>query len=164
MIGKHICTIGSACVLAAAALASASAAENLVLSRDGFFYVGGKPTVIDGREYITGQMYVEVRIPAAKTKPYPIVMVHGGTMSGTNYTGTPDGREGWAVFRAPGLRGLCGRPARPRPLRLPRRRIRAEPQCPAQQFGVALRLPGEIEAVAAGASSQPVAGHRRARR
>jgi pimeloyl-ACP methyl ester carboxylesterase len=23
-------------------------------------------------------------------------MVHGGTMSGTNYTGTPDGREGWA--------------------------------------------------------------------
>ena len=40
MIGKHVCTIGSACVLAAAALASASAAENLVLSRDGFFYVG----------------------------------------------------------------------------------------------------------------------------
>ena len=61
MIGKHICTIGSACVLAAAALASASAAENLVLSRDGFFYVGGKPTVVDGREYISGQMYVEVR-------------------------------------------------------------------------------------------------------
>ena len=23
-------------------------------------------------------------------------MVHGGTMSGTNYTGTPDGRQGWA--------------------------------------------------------------------
>ena len=98
MIGKHICTIGSACVLAAAALASASAAENLVLSRDGFFYVGGKPTVVDGREYISGQMYVEVRIPAAKTKPYPIIMVHGGTMSGTNYTGTPDGREGWAQY------------------------------------------------------------------
>ena len=96
MIGKHICTIGSACVLAATALASA--AENLVLSRDGFFYVGGKPTVVDGREYISGQMYVEVRIPAAKTKPYPIIMVHGGTMSGTNYTGTPDGREGWAQY------------------------------------------------------------------
>jgi len=98
MIGKYICTIGSACALAAAALAPATAAENLVLSRDGFFYVGGKPTVVDGREYISGQMYVEVRIPAAKTKPYPIIMVHGGTMSGTNYTGTPDGREGWAQY------------------------------------------------------------------
>jgi hypothetical protein len=76
-------------MLAVTALASATAAENLVLSRDGFFYVGGKPTVVDGREYISGQMYVEVRIPAAKTKPYPIIMVHGGTMSGTNYTGTP---------------------------------------------------------------------------
>ena len=98
MIGKHVFTIGSACALAAAALASATAAENLVLSRDGFFYVGGKPTMVDGREYISGQMYVEVRIPAAKTKPYPIIMVHGGTMSGTNFTGTPDGREGWAQY------------------------------------------------------------------
>ena len=100
MIGKRICTIGSACTLAGAVLASlpASAAENLVLSRDGFFYVGGKPTVVDGREYISGQMYVEVRIPAAKTKPYPIIMVHGGTMSGTNFTGTPDGREGWSQY------------------------------------------------------------------
>jgi pimeloyl-ACP methyl ester carboxylesterase len=25
-------------------------------------------------------------------------MVHGGTMSGVNYTGTPDGREGWAQY------------------------------------------------------------------
>jgi pimeloyl-ACP methyl ester carboxylesterase len=98
MMGKHICRMGSVCALAVAALASAAAGENLVLSRDGFFYVGGKPTVVDGREYISGQMYVEVRIPAAKTKPYPIIMVHGGTMSGTNYTGTPDGREGWAQY------------------------------------------------------------------
>ena len=43
-------------------------------------------------------MYVEIRIPAKQTHPYPIVMVHGGTMSGTNYTGTPDGREGWAQY------------------------------------------------------------------
>jgi len=43
-------------------------------------------------------MYVETRVPARKTKPYPIIMVHGGTMSGTNFTGTPDGREGWAQY------------------------------------------------------------------
>jgi pimeloyl-ACP methyl ester carboxylesterase len=59
---------------------------------------GRLPTVVDGHEYISGQMYVEVRIPARKTKPHPIIMVHGGTMSGTNYTGTPDGREGWAQY------------------------------------------------------------------
>src|SRR6202011_5707870 len=70
----------------------------LVLARDGFFYVNGKPTIINDREYISGQMYVEVRIPAKKTKPYPIIMVHGGTMSGTNFIGTPDGREGWAQY------------------------------------------------------------------
>ena len=34
MIGKHIFRIGSACALVAAALAPATAAENLVLSRD----------------------------------------------------------------------------------------------------------------------------------
>jgi pimeloyl-ACP methyl ester carboxylesterase len=99
MIGKYVRT-GSACAVAAVVLASATAmaADNLVLSRDGFFYVGGKPTMVDGREYISGQMYVEVRIPAQKSKPYPIIMVHGGTMSGTNFTGTPDGREGWAQY------------------------------------------------------------------
>jgi pimeloyl-ACP methyl ester carboxylesterase len=59
-------------------------------------YVGGKTMTVNGREFVYGQMYVEIRIPAKQTKPYPIIMVHGGTMSGTNFTGTPDGREGWA--------------------------------------------------------------------
>jgi pimeloyl-ACP methyl ester carboxylesterase len=99
LIATHI-RMSSACAVAAFMLASATAvaAEDLVLARDGFFHVGGKPTMVDGREYISGQMYVEVRIPARKTKPYPIIMVHGGTMSGTNFTGTPDGREGWAQY------------------------------------------------------------------
>src|ERR1700730_13638648 len=70
----------------------------LVLARDGFFYVNGKPTMINDREHIVGQMYVDIRIPASQTHPYPIVMVHGGTMSGTNYLGTPDGRPGWAQY------------------------------------------------------------------
>jgi hypothetical protein len=37
-------------------------------------------------------MYVEVRVPAEKTKSDPIIMVHGGTMSGANFAGTPDDR------------------------------------------------------------------------
>jgi pimeloyl-ACP methyl ester carboxylesterase len=88
-------------VLALAASRSARAAEDegpLVLARDGYFYVGGKTVMVNGKAYVTNQMYVEVRIPAKQTHPEPIVMVHGGTMSGTNYTGTPDGREGWAQY------------------------------------------------------------------
>jgi pimeloyl-ACP methyl ester carboxylesterase len=72
----------------------------LNLARDGFFYAGGKPTNISGHTYIAGQMYVEFRIPAKQTHPYPIVMVHGGTRSGANWTGTADGREGWAQYFA----------------------------------------------------------------
>src|SRR5215475_9431019 len=96
------CELG--CVAAALIISTmisgvAIAAEPpLVLAHEGFFYVNGKPTTVNDREYISGQMYVEVRIPANKTKPYPIIMVHGGTMSGTNFTGTPDGREGWAQY------------------------------------------------------------------
>ena len=69
-----------------------------MLARDGFMYVGGKTMQVEGRDYLYGQMYVEIRIPAKQTHPYPIIMVHGGSMSGTNYTGTPDGREGWAQY------------------------------------------------------------------
>ena len=70
----------------------------LNLARDGYFYVGGAPTKVDGKTVIAGQMYVEYRIPAKQTHPYPIIMVHGGTRSGANWTGTPDGREGWAQY------------------------------------------------------------------
>jgi len=90
---KHL----MAATLALLACGSVQAAdEPLVLARDGFMYVGGKTMPVDGREYFYGQMYVEIRIPAKQTHPYPIIMVHGGSMSGTNYTGTPDGRDGWA--------------------------------------------------------------------
>ncbi|TMH38111.1 MAG: alpha/beta fold hydrolase [Betaproteobacteria bacterium] len=80
--------------------AGARAADDppLAIARDGFFYVGGKSVTLNGRPYMSGQMYVEFRIPAKQAHPFPIVMVHGGTMSGTNFTGTPDGREGWAQF------------------------------------------------------------------
>ena len=79
-------------------LARAADEAPLMLARDGFFYVNAKTTTVDGKDYVSHQMYVEVRIPAKQTHPYPIVMVHGGTMSGTNYIGTPDGREGWAQY------------------------------------------------------------------
>src|SRR5258706_1768451 len=87
----------------ACGVAGARAADDppLAIARDGFFYVGGKSVTINGRPYMAGQMYVEFRIPAKQTHPFPIVMGHGGTMSGTNFTGTPDGREGWAQVFLP---------------------------------------------------------------
>jgi pimeloyl-ACP methyl ester carboxylesterase len=72
----------------------------LSLARDGFFYVGGHATTVNGHSHVVGQMYVEMRIPANQTHPYPIIMVHGGTRTGTTYTGTPDGRESWAQYFA----------------------------------------------------------------
>jgi pimeloyl-ACP methyl ester carboxylesterase len=47
---------------------------------------------------LSGQLYAEYQIPARQTARWPVVMVHGGNQSGTNFTGTPDGREGWAQY------------------------------------------------------------------
>jgi pimeloyl-ACP methyl ester carboxylesterase len=91
---RRVATAGA---LAIALVGAAHADDGpLMLARDGFFYVGGRTTTVDGRSYVSHQMYVEVRVPARQTHRIPIIMVHGGTMSGTNFTGTPDGREGWA--------------------------------------------------------------------
>ena len=47
---------------------------------------------------MSGHVYVEFQIPAKRTQPYPIVIIPGGAQTATNFTGTPDGREGWAQF------------------------------------------------------------------
>ncbi|PNE24047.1 hypothetical protein BHU16_09210 [Tannerella sp. oral taxon 808] len=68
------------------------------LAKFGFFFVGGRvDSSIEGSPMI-GHMYVEYMIPEEKTFPYPLIMIHGGSQTGTNFTGTPDGREGWAQF------------------------------------------------------------------
>ncbi len=94
--------LASVAILAAVcAIPPGRAAEEdgpLALARDGYFYVNAQSFSAGGKSYVTDQMYVEERIPARRTHRYPIVMVHGGTMSGVNYTGTPDGREGWAQY------------------------------------------------------------------
>jgi pimeloyl-ACP methyl ester carboxylesterase len=78
-------------------MSSAKAADApLVLAKTGWTYAGGHVVTIDNKQYTVGQIYAEYMIPAKLLHPYPVIMVHGGTMSGTNYTGTPDGREGWA--------------------------------------------------------------------
>jgi pimeloyl-ACP methyl ester carboxylesterase len=70
----------------------------LEISKEGYFFSGGKYSTVDGKEVMSGQIYVEFQIPVAQKHPYPIVFVHGLGQSGTNFTGTPDGREGWTQF------------------------------------------------------------------
>ena len=70
----------------------------LVIARQGWVFAGGKYSTVNGKQVMSGQLYAEFQIPAKQMHPYPVVMVHGGGQSGSNFTGTPDGREGWAQF------------------------------------------------------------------
>src|SRR3977135_935520 len=97
-----VALLSSTLSIGLAALAHAQEREAprgpLNLARASYFFVGGKiDTALEGSPTL-GQMYVEYMIPARKSHPYPIVMVHGGSQTGTNFTGTPDGREGWAQY------------------------------------------------------------------
>jgi pimeloyl-ACP methyl ester carboxylesterase len=70
----------------------------LVIAKQGYFFVGGKlEPSLEGTPPV-GHMYVEYQIPAQLQHPDPVVMIHGGSQTGTNFTGTPDGRDGWAQY------------------------------------------------------------------
>src|SRR5215470_16174479 len=75
-------------------IGSLLAAQPLSILREGYMFAGGK---FNGQT-MSGQLYAEFQIPAKQTHPWPIVMIHGGWQTGTNFTGTPDGREGWAQY------------------------------------------------------------------
>ena len=78
--------------------APARAQGPLVLAKSSYFFVGGKlDPAVEGTAPV-GQIYVEYMIPQRLRHRTPVVMVHGGSQTGTNFTGTPDGRESWAQF------------------------------------------------------------------
>jgi pimeloyl-ACP methyl ester carboxylesterase len=106
MLGRHdlmlalVAALGVIGAIAAFAMPSAQAASDgpLVIAKQGYFFAGGKiDTTLEGSPMI-GQMYVEYQIPERLQHPYPVVMIHGGSQTGTNFTGTPDNREGWAQY------------------------------------------------------------------
>lgn len=72
--------------------------EPLVIARQGWFYVGGGYDETSSDAPYVDQMYVEYQIPHERRFAPPVIFVHGGQQNGTNWTGTPDGREGWAQF------------------------------------------------------------------
>ena len=70
----------------------------LTIAKQGYLFVGGKYVDSPEGQVTAGQAYVEYQIPQDRTHPYPLVMIAGGGMTGTNFTGTPDGRDGWAQY------------------------------------------------------------------
>ncbi|MEA3185786.1 MAG: hypothetical protein QOJ74_2263 [Ilumatobacteraceae bacterium] len=64
--------------------------------RTGYFWVGAQPHPDTG--VARGPMFVHWQAAAEVTKPYPIVLIHGGGGQGLDYLGTPDGRPGWATL------------------------------------------------------------------
>lgn len=88
--------------------------KGLHLADFGSFYAGGAPRRISGQPtreiqftqtasfsydpnglYHFEQAYVQYFIPAELSQPLPLVLLHGGGMSGTMWEQTPDGRPGW---------------------------------------------------------------------
>lgn len=70
----------------------------LSIAREGYIFAGGRYDGGITGEPMSGQLYAEFQIPANRTHPYPIIMIPGGGQTGTNFTQTPDGREGWSQF------------------------------------------------------------------
>ena len=117
--------------------------EPITLARMGSFHLGGRRVEIEGRPvatrqlapggiaatidpnggYMVEQMYVQYFVPRPLRGRGPLLLWHGGGMTGVTYETTPDGREGWlnfflrrgwAVFSCDAVeRGRAGWPAPP---------------------------------------------------
>ena len=96
---RKFASLAGACLLVLdVGQALAAATPALEIASQGYIFAGGK--YIDGPngKTMAGQAYVEYQIPKNRIHPFPIVMIEGGGQSGSNFTGTPDGREGWAQY------------------------------------------------------------------
>jgi hypothetical protein len=74
----------------------------LEICDQGGFFVGGVPKVPTfgtPRQVIIGQMYVQFEIPT-KRRQWPIILIHGGGLTGSVLDATPHGTEGWFAMRS----------------------------------------------------------------
>ena len=137
-----------AILLAVLALPSV-AADDIVLRGMGSFHVGGRIVEISGKpvrtivrqpggppgkldpngQYMVEQMYVQYYLPKNRKGKLPLLLWHGGGLTGVTYESTPDGREGWLnLFVRKGwasttpMRSNAGGPALPLPTSGPRSR------------------------------------------
>jgi pimeloyl-ACP methyl ester carboxylesterase len=64
--------------------------------RRGHIWISGERVGQNGQTYQRGPLFVEWETPEEVTRPWPIVLLHGGGYQGTEWFDTPDGRPGWA--------------------------------------------------------------------
>ncbi len=107
-----------AAVAAATLIGCGAAAAQLSVKEIGSFHIGGQEVVLEGLptreivftpgapplrvdpngEFETGQMYVQyVRLANPKAR-FPLLMWHGGGLSGVTWETKPDGKPGWQQF------------------------------------------------------------------
>jgi pimeloyl-ACP methyl ester carboxylesterase len=97
---------------------SASAAEPIALRDMGSFHIGGRIVEITGKpvkevvftpggvpakvdpngKYQVEQMYVQYFLPQNKKGKLPLLLWHGGGLSGVTYETKPDGKPGWLNY------------------------------------------------------------------
>ena len=112
---RFIFAIAAATLMSAG---SALAADPITLRDMGSFHVGGRLVTISGKPvkevtftpggvparvdpngtYQVEQMYVQYFLPANEHGAYPLLMWHGGGLTGVTWETTPDGREGWLNY------------------------------------------------------------------
>src|SRR3954466_14408709 len=85
-------------VLAVAVAAPARAEDRLFdasrpleVADQGAFSIPGGYVEVDKQTVMIGQMYVQYQIPRHRTCPYPVVMIHGGGQTASNFLATPTG-------------------------------------------------------------------------
>ena len=105
-------------MLFVAAIVAGCAQAPIALKDMGSFHVGGREVTISGKPvkevlftpggvpakvdpngvYSVEQMYVQYFIPQNQRGAVPLLMWHGGGLTGVTYETTPDGREGWLNY------------------------------------------------------------------
>jgi pimeloyl-ACP methyl ester carboxylesterase len=93
----------------------ALANDDIVLRGMGSFHIGGRIAEVNGKpvreiqrvpggpmskldpngQFKVEQMYTQYFLPKNRRGKYPLLMWHGGGLTGVTYESTPDGREGW---------------------------------------------------------------------
>jgi len=93
----------------------ALAEDDIVLRGMGSFHTGGRIAEVSGKQvkdiqrvpggpvskldpngqFMVEQMYTQYFLPKNRKGKYPLLLWHGGGLTGVTYESTPDGREGW---------------------------------------------------------------------
>jgi hypothetical protein len=114
-IGRSVMRRPATSALALVLTSAAAFADDIVLRGMGSLHVGGRIVELHGRpvreivrvpggpsskldpngQYQVEQMYAQYFLPKNLKGKVPLLMWHGGGLTGVTYETTPDGREGW---------------------------------------------------------------------